>query len=291
MWPDVRYDDEAIAIKRKINYDHAMQSAFSLVELSIVLVILGLLTGGIIGGQSLIRSAELRSVATEYADLISVTQGFRDKYMALPGDMRNATSFWGLERVGGGAQQATCVNNAGAAYASTENYATGACDGNGDGRISHTNVQGADEMSQFWQHLYMAGLKPQASFDGTGGGNNNAGPSLRAKITRGYWSVTYNPSPTGGTGLYLDTGSPEGQIIYLGAPQGGMQPQTQPVMTPAEAWNLDVKMDDGIARQGKMQSTANGGGAPVAWNLCRSGANYPLDRTDKICSVFWANSF
>ena len=43
-----------------------MTKAFSLVELSIVLVILGLLTGGILAGQNLIRAAELRSVITEF---------------------------------------------------------------------------------------------------------------------------------------------------------------------------------------------------------------------------------
>lgn len=41
------------------------RAAFTLVELSIVLVILGLLVGGVLSGQSLIRASELRSVATE----------------------------------------------------------------------------------------------------------------------------------------------------------------------------------------------------------------------------------
>lgn len=59
--------------------------AFSLVELSIVLVILGLLTGGILAGQSLIRAAELRAVSTEYSRYITATQSFRDKYFAVPG--------------------------------------------------------------------------------------------------------------------------------------------------------------------------------------------------------------
>ena len=71
------------------------RSAFSLVELSIVLVILGLLTGGILSGQSLIRAAELRSVTTEYSRYTAATYSFRDKYFALPGDMSNAESFWG----------------------------------------------------------------------------------------------------------------------------------------------------------------------------------------------------
>jgi len=70
-------------------------SGFSLVELSIVLVILGLLTGGILGGQALIRAAELRAVTTEYDRWVTATRTFQDKYFALPGDMTNATAFWG----------------------------------------------------------------------------------------------------------------------------------------------------------------------------------------------------
>ena len=68
---------------------------FSLVELSIVLVILGLLTGGILAGQSLIRASELRAATAEYQRYATSIQSFRDKYMALPGDMTNATRFWG----------------------------------------------------------------------------------------------------------------------------------------------------------------------------------------------------
>jgi hypothetical protein len=68
---------------------------FSLVALSVVWVNLGLLTGGILTAQSLIRAAELRSITTDYNRFITASQTFRDKYFALPGDMRNATRFWG----------------------------------------------------------------------------------------------------------------------------------------------------------------------------------------------------
>jgi prepilin-type N-terminal cleavage/methylation domain-containing protein len=73
------------------------QSAFSLVELSIVLVILGLLVGGVLMGQSLIRAAELRRVVTDYNKYTTAVQSFRDKYFALPGDMTNAQNFWGVQ--------------------------------------------------------------------------------------------------------------------------------------------------------------------------------------------------
>ena len=70
------------------------QQGFSLVELSIVLVILGLLVGGILSGQSLIRASELRSVTTEYQTYVTSLGTFRDRYFALPGDLSNAASFW-----------------------------------------------------------------------------------------------------------------------------------------------------------------------------------------------------
>ena len=69
--------------------------AFSLVELSIVLVILGLLVGGILAGQSLIHAAELRAVSSEYQRYRTAIYAFRDKYLGLPGDITTATNFWG----------------------------------------------------------------------------------------------------------------------------------------------------------------------------------------------------
>ena len=107
-----------------------MKNAFSLVELSIVLVILGLLTGGILGGQSLIRAAELRSVSTEAARYTTAVYSFRDKYMALPGDMPNATAFWGA------APDCSAQTASGAST----------CNGNGDGmlRWGGTNPERGD---------------------------------------------------------------------------------------------------------------------------------------------------
>ncbi len=74
-----------------------------------MLVILGLLTGGILAAQSLIRAAELRSVNTEYNRYITASQAFRDKYFALPGDFSSATRFW--SRMNGNAD---CVTNSSA---------------------------------------------------------------------------------------------------------------------------------------------------------------------------------
>src|SRR6478736_5064846 len=120
--------------------------AFSLVELSIVLVILGLLTGGILAGQSLIRAAELRAVSTEFVRYKTATHSFRDKYFQLPGDMNNATSFWGaLSSVSDTACQAISATT------------TATCNGNSNGQVAQYVVSN-DELMRFWQHLANAGL-------------------------------------------------------------------------------------------------------------------------------------
>jgi len=53
---------------------------FSLVELAIVLVILGLLVGGVLTGRVLIRASELRTVTTQYQGNVTAARSFRDKY-------------------------------------------------------------------------------------------------------------------------------------------------------------------------------------------------------------------
>jgi len=58
--------------------------AFSLVELAIVLVILGLLVGGVLSGSSLIRASELRSISTQYTNYYTAVRSFRDKFLPCP---------------------------------------------------------------------------------------------------------------------------------------------------------------------------------------------------------------
>jgi len=130
--------------------------AFTLVELSIVLVILGLLTGGILTGQSLIRAAELRSVVTEYQRYQTAIQTFRDRYQAIPGDMKTATKFWGDDA-------AACAD------AAVTDGTPGTCNGNGDGNMngsSGANATGEDY--QLWKQLALAGLI-EGSYTGISG--------------------------------------------------------------------------------------------------------------------------
>lgn len=113
-------------------------AAFTLIELSIVLVVIGLLVGGILVGRDLIKAAEIRSVAAQIEQFNTAVNVFRNKYDCLPGD---------------------CAHAGTAGFDATSN-------GNGDGIIGyslHPTCDGfsnlcATEQATFWYHLNAAGL-------------------------------------------------------------------------------------------------------------------------------------
>ncbi len=262
-----------------------MKKGFSLVELSIVLVILGLLTGGILAGQSLIHAAQLRSVTTDYMRYKAAAGAFRDKYFQLPGDMNNATSFWGS--LGGTGADTTCQN--------TVATGTATCNGNGDGQISQS-VSPRDERFRFWQHLANAGLI-EGQYTGTAGTNSSgytlpfvAGLNLPpSRMPNGAWGISYATNTTSAT-----------QFTYTGHMMQLFGPTSTatgyyPVISPEDAWNIDTKMDDGKPGTG---SVMNWKGDGTTWfctdqagvaAVADSVAQYKLTNRSLDCGLFFVN--
>jgi len=120
------------------------QSGFTLIEIAIVLVIIGLLLGGVLKGQELINSAKVKNLATDFKNIPVFIYGYQDKFKALPGDDINA---------------ATTHLPAPAAICNP--LAAGKCaPGNGiiDGYWDDATT--ASESFMFWQHVRLAGLAP-----------------------------------------------------------------------------------------------------------------------------------
>lgn len=113
------------------------QSGFTLIEIAIVLVIIGLLLGGILKGQELINSARVKNLATDFRNIPLFIYGYQDKFRVLPGDDPQAN---------------THVGTTGITPAS----------GNGNGVINGNwfSTTAADESILFWQHVRLAGLAP-----------------------------------------------------------------------------------------------------------------------------------
>ncbi len=249
---------------------------FSLVELSIVLVILGLLTGGILAGQSLIRAAELRSVSSDTQRYTASIQTFRDKYMALPGDMREATRFWTI--LAGDGINATCQNTAATS--------TPTCNGNGDGWINSSGSVTFDERFRAWQHLGNAGLVEGSYTGRTSGANGSAacGTDGRAcPMTKLGSSTTYSFASIGTAGDTNVFARPsQANYIFLGS-------DTTPGLTPEELWSIDTKLDDGRPAYGRIFTTKR---TASFCSLCvttdvESTAEYAVtDSTKRCCPYF-----
>lgn len=72
----------------------AVQKGFTLVEIAIVLVIIGLLLGGILKGQEMITQAKIKNAVADFSGISAAYYGYQDRYRAIPGDDPNATTRW-----------------------------------------------------------------------------------------------------------------------------------------------------------------------------------------------------
>ena len=75
-------------------------SGFTLIELSIVLVIIGLIAGGVIGGKFMIENGKVRSTISDIRQFNTAVSTFVEKYGALPGDITDYAKFGGATRAG-----------------------------------------------------------------------------------------------------------------------------------------------------------------------------------------------
>lgn len=264
-----------------------MQRGFSLVELSIVLVILGLLTGGILAGQSLIRASELRSVSTEYGKYVTAIQTFRDKYFSIPGDFKDATRFWGRQSA-----TADCVTNSSASA-----NPSGACDGNASGQINiAASASQASEELQSWRHLALAGLI-EGTYTGIAGAGAAADHVIgtnapRSKLSQAGWAIRTGGDPYAGDANAYAVGY--GNMFDFGGQMATTYPM-MPVLKPEEAWNIDTKMDDGKPAQGKVIArywnnacAQADDGSPAANDLI---ASYRLSDSSLLCSFHFVRAF
>lgn len=257
---------------------------FTLVEVSIVLVIIGLLIGGILVGKNLIRSSEIRSVGSDVEQYKAAVLLFTDQFKAMPGDMKNATQFWGAVAGGTGiGVDATCQ----AYFDATQTPRTATCNGNGDGQVdSPSNFWSEPWLA--WQHLANAKLI-LGSYTGQGKGaygtptNDNPVVGLsspQSKVNDLTYVLDWFGNITNPAHYAYFIGS-YGNVIAIGR----ATEMNDTVITASEAFELDSKLDDGFPGKGMIRSFKNLYRPECASSDDANTATYVITSNTKGCNL------
>jgi prepilin-type N-terminal cleavage/methylation domain-containing protein len=215
------------------------RAAFTLIEISIVLVIIGLIVGGVLLGQDLIEGARMRAQISQLEKFDSAVTTFKLKYNALPGDVWSPTQF--------GLGFDCSPPNHGNQNGIIE-------DENGSYPPSHTNC----EPVYFFVHLQQAQLISEL---------NNWSSAANSCYNNGQYSQTIGcqfPEGKVGSGGFLAHSDASGTLGYFFGmslydptvlnPYNITQHTNNPVITPMQAYQLDVKLDDGLPMTGNIKS-------------------------------------
>ena len=275
-------------------------SAFTLLELSIVLVIIGLIVGGVMVGRDLIEASKIRAQVTQFSDIETQINTFNVKYNCLPGDCPNATDLLGTGTVTYDANNIACNstvcngNNDGyikSVYASATYYGSGEC----------LNPSVGGEISQMFKQLSLAGFGdytrgilqswggligtdfPYAKY-GNGTGvyvtclASTQHPLYTPSFLRSGNSIVVGTSAAGTNAFRVGYSVGSYSVIFGGVGYGwGMAAgiATTPIGIPADvARMIDEKIDDGKPSNGKFGVIA--GSSSACDNALLAMANLPL---------------
>lgn len=255
---------------------------FTLIELAIVIVIVGLLVAGIAGSTKLIEQAKLRTVITDLDGLRIAYLNFKGKYNALPGDMSTASAFF-----------PNCHQTA------------SLCNGNGDDIIGWTNDDSLiDESVRGLRHMNLAGLIsngggvqiPNSYQNRTSWNETDSGHFYKGSLDNGF-SIHggANISPDVNTmwfsmpvvftdyrpAIYMTSGASKSSTD---TPQYALHGS----ITASQAFELDRKIDDGFFSGGNAIGATTGNFVAITGqgtDVCATGDVYSIQSTSKGCII------
>ncbi len=246
----------AIMPRRKIPLARE-QAGFTLIEIAIVLVIIGLLLGGVLKGQELINTARVRALDNNINGITSAWFSFSDRYRAFPGDYAQAS-----------------VNLPNITH-------------NGDGNGLVGDVGGADsplERGLVWSDLQAAGYI-KGNYPDTG-----SGPSI--PLNDYACATTACPDNGFGQGMVINRGKLQQSASTATAPAHELiSGRAIPSDVLAE---LDRKIDDGTAGAGSMQlgTSGSGWGSSAEITACQAAGNpnaYNMKTPSDNCAAVFRN--
>ncbi len=240
---------------------------FTLIELSIVLVIIGLIAGGILLGKALIEAADVRYAASQLTQLETSYRNFQLKYNCIIGDCPNATSLFGANYY---------------TYSPGCTYTNGAGNGDGNGIIDGGGGWWGCESFNAAASLAVSQMLPSSIYNAKGEElyiNNN----MYFKWIDGAYGYFYNDD------LYQPSGMPmlhENTVTFF---KNLPSWPTGAAMNPVKAQAIDTKIDDGLAEKGKfsgVQAATDAVPNTLIPTSCSNGSVYNTNE-DATCRVLY----
>jgi prepilin-type N-terminal cleavage/methylation domain-containing protein len=256
---------------------------FTLVEIAIVMVIIGLLVGAVVVGRTMVRQSEVQSIVVNAQEYIAAVDLFKKQYRQLPGDFAGATSLWGAAD----SNQTTCSYTPAA-----RDDPTLTCDGDGNGQILGTVALSYQEMYRAWQHLANAGFI-KGFYDGV----NNASQATDdqssiiglnvpgSRISGAGWTIRWNGTTSGDSSTYA---AAYGNVLMFGVRHGVT---SGPVLQPDEAYLIDRKTDDGMPGLGNVMTWKSALNPGCTTTDVETTANYAAGNKGLDCSLIFKTGY
>ncbi|MBT4921727.1 MAG: type II secretion system protein [Rickettsiales bacterium] len=234
---------------------NSLRSAFSLLEIIIVLTVISTLMVVMISSKRILADGQIKLLAKEVANIQNITDNFVVIYEQLPGDFNRASFHWS-------SFAANCTNAA----------APSGCNGDNDGVIETYN-----ESYRFWQHLYLAGLVTN-EFTGIAGSGVEASDPFSTSSNSPVSKFSENALFFIGSIYDSDKFEPPyGNRIYLDKTVFGYFRSNEGILTAEDALAFDIKFDDAKPRTGRINAETyynldNNQASPYCTTLGSSGS-------------------
>jgi prepilin-type N-terminal cleavage/methylation domain-containing protein len=254
------------------------QRGFTLIEMSIVLVIIGLIVGGILKGQELIESSRQKNLISQIDRIRSGTTAFVDRFRSLPGDLGRISILPNASLIG-----ATSGGN--------DNGVVGAVAANVNTALISTIND--TENVQFFNHMVVANLAsagaatPRAVTLGCFAGYcATPSPLPAAAFPQSGVTITYGTHPGGTNGAASgQEDEREAHWLLVSRWSGAAPAAADAVIPAARAYQLDSKYDDGGAGSGNMRTAFTGSGTAASCGTATT--DYAATDTASLCHLWF----